>query len=354
MMTCVTNGDESEDSQIEGETYPGSLGSGNDGSGDSLPSSRPTRSTGTRDIVISTSSGSTGSSSSSHFGTKNSINTDRSVMPTENQGALSEGGAGGGESGAGDETPQAQAGEDAAGQLENDSVKEGGNSKSGGSDDDQDDADVVGPFPLTGPATAAASSSSTSSFSPLKHLPPSFPSSSIASTSAARRYQAKPGATGMRPTSASSTPGVARRPGLGTGLTMPKSGSGSEKLYPIEGLGPALEPRRPRPSPGSIAGPQPWAGQGMKMRRSGSSTDSLVGIGYRHRVVSWASEATEAGGAGLKPPPTLAQEEERAKAREVEDSLLRQISVRGRWASITSRVAPWVKAAGRYVESRTD
>ncbi|CAM9195938.1 unnamed protein product, partial [Sphacelaria rigidula] len=48
-----------------------------------------------------------------------------------------------------------------------------------------------------------------------------------------------------------------------------RTGTGGEKLYPIEGLGPALEPRRPRPSPGSIAGPQPWAGQGMKTRRGG-------------------------------------------------------------------------------------
>lgn len=83
--------------------------------------------------------------------------------------------------------------------------------------------------------------------------------------------------------------------------------AGGEKVHPIDGLGPAREPRRP----------QPLAGQGVKSRRGGEDGGRVGGSGGGVR-----------GGEGLARAGTKNVDPlEEAKAKEIEDALLKQISV---------------------------
>lgn len=112
------------------------------------------------------------------------------------------------------------------------------------------------------------------------------------------------------------------------------TGSGRGVVYPIEGLGPAKEIRRPRPPP-AIAGPQPWAGQGMKKSSVSGAAETVA---WELRGVSNHAQAASAGRVpegdvgeggveeqGRSAADTAALKE--AQAKEKENALILQISV---------------------------
>lgn len=208
------------------------------------------------------------------------------------------------------------------------------------SNNDEGEGDVVGSLGTsTHPSitTTVSKSLPLSSSSSRRRSPSSSPSISSA-TCTSQRYQPKPGATRLRSSSVDSVATAAatiaattvRRPSLGTGSMTPRYGGISEMPHPMEGLGPATEPRRPRLSAGTVVGSHPWAGQGIKTKLAGSLNETPeAGSGSRGRDLSLGSEFGEKGGAEAK-AASAAVEAERAKAKEIENALIRQISVRRR------------------------
>lgn len=105
------------------------------------------------------------------------------------------------------------------------------------------------------------------------------------------------------------------------------TGSTRGVVYPIEGLGPAKEIRRPRPSP-AIAGPQSWAGQGMKKSSASGSGEAVA------RELRGVSNHSQTASAGRVSEEGVEEQERSAantaalkEAKDKENALILQISV---------------------------
>lgn len=131
------------------------------------------------------------------------------------------------------------------------------------------------------------------------------------------------------PSGASSATAVGASAATTTTTITGTTGSTRGMVYPIEGLGPAKEIRRPLPSP-AIAGPQPWAGQGMKKSSASRAAEAVA------RELRGVSNHSQTASAGCMPEGGVEEQEtsaadtaalKEAQAKEKENALILQISV---------------------------